>query len=104
MKTKHCQWCDNAFLTDINYQIYCSPSCREDATREKIAERYVISRRSKRMTQNRPCKSCGVKLSAYNDESICSNCLVNPADVSKALKEIKGLLNGKPWKDDPEAE
>lgn len=100
MKTKHCQWCDTSFATDINYQIYCSAECREEATREKIAERYLISRRAKRMNQTRLCKSCNAKLSAYNDEQICSTCLINPIDVSKALKQIKGIANGKPWQDD----
>jgi hypothetical protein len=102
MKTKHCQWCDTSFETDINYQIYCSPLCREEATREKIAERYLISRRAKRMNQVRKCKSCDTRLSAYNDEQICAGCLVNPIDVTKALKQIKGIANGKPWQDDSE--
>lgn len=92
---KHCQWCDSQFQTKITYQIYCSASCREAATREKIAERYVIARRNKRYGKVRKCKSCGANLSVYNDESLCMNCHVNPVDVSKALKDIKGLMNGK---------
>lgn len=35
----------------------------------------------------------------YNDESLCDKCLVNPGDVNKALKEIKGIANGKPFED-----
>lgn len=35
----------------------------------------------------------------YNDDRMCGNCLVNPKDLSKALKQIKGLGNGKPIKD-----
>ena len=99
MKTKHCQWCDTSFQTEINYQIYCSVGCREAATREKIAERYVLARRNKRMSQDRKCKACGSNLSAYNDDLLCGTCLINPSDVMKALKEIKGIANGKPWKD-----
>jgi hypothetical protein len=86
---KHCQWCDKEFQTDIKYQIYCSPTCRELATKEKIAARYLISRRQKRIGKQRVCKSCSQDLSIYNDESLCGRCLVNPKDVSKALKEIK---------------
>jgi hypothetical protein len=99
MKTKHCQWCDSSFKTDINYQIYCSSNCREEATKEKITERYLIARRAKRIGQDRRCKSCDKRLSAYNDELICAECLINPLDVNSALKKIKGIIDGKPWKD-----
>jgi hypothetical protein len=88
---KHCQWCDTQFETKISYQIYCSVACREAATKEKIAERYAISRRNKRIGKKRNCKSCGGSLSAYNDDQLCSVCTVNPIEVSRALKEIKGL-------------
>jgi hypothetical protein len=90
---KHCQWCDSAFESTVSYQIYCSPSCRDAATKEKIAQRYAIERRHKRMSQSRLCKLCGLKLSAYNDDQVCFSCLVNPKEVGKALKEIRGLAN-----------
>jgi 5-methylcytosine-specific restriction endonuclease McrA len=99
MKTKHCQWCDNTFETSISYQIYCSPGCRDGATKEKIAQRYALTRRSKRLGKDRKCKSCGAKLSIYNDDTLCSICHVNPTDVNKALKEIRGMANGKDWTD-----
>ena len=92
---KTCQWCDTAFSPNVKYQIYCTPECRDLATKEKIAERYAISRRSKLMSKDRRCKSCDGKLSAYNDEQLCQVCLVHPGDVSKALKEIRGIANGK---------
>lgn len=92
---KRCQWCDHTFSTKISYQIYCSAECRASATKEKIAERYAQSRKSRRYGKNRKCKSCNKILSAYNDGVICTECLVNPVDVSKALKELKGLANGK---------
>jgi hypothetical protein len=99
MKTKHCQWCDNTFETEISYQIYCSAECRDGATREKIVARYHISRRNKRIGKDRTCKSCGMPLSIYNDEPLCQSCQINPTDVGKILKQIKGLMNGKPWTD-----
>jgi hypothetical protein len=34
-------------------------------------------------------------LSAYNDQDLCAECLVNPLEVKKALKELKGFANGK---------
>lgn len=89
---KHCQWCDKQFKTDITYQIYCSPECRDLSTKEKIAARYIISRRQKRKGKERNCKSCKEALSIYNDESLCVKCNVNPSDVMKALKEIKDNL------------
>ena len=89
---KHCQWCDKQFKTDITYQIYCSSECRDMSTKEKIAARYIISRRQKRKGKERNCKSCKEALSIYNDESLCVKCNVNPSDVAKALKEIKDNL------------
>lgn len=89
---KHCNWCDNQFETVISYQIYCSSECRDSATKEKIAARYVHIRRQKRKGKDRKCKSCGDNLSIYNDEPLCMKCVVNPTDVNKTLKQIKGLI------------
>jgi hypothetical protein len=95
MKNKHCDWCDSQFQTKVSYQIYCSVTCREQATKEKIAQRYAQTRRSKRLSKVRNCKSCSIPLSAYNDEELCGECLVNPVEVKKALKDLKGFINGK---------
>ena len=92
---KNCQWCDANFTAKVSYQIYCSDSCRESATTEKIAQRYAISRRNKLIGKTRSCKSCNKPLSAYNDDPLCASCIVHPGDVTKALKEIKGMANGK---------
>lgn len=92
---KHCRWCDSNFESKISYQIYCSPECRESATKEKIAERYIRARRNKRSGQDRKCKQCETSLSIYNDEQLCLKCEVVPEEVSKALKDIRGLANGK---------
>lgn len=92
---KTCQWCDEAFEPNVGYQIYCSAECRDHATKEKIAQRYIISRRNKMIGKKRHCKSCGLRLSAYNDDPICQSCVINPADVFKVLKEIKGIADGK---------
>lgn len=95
MKVKRCNWCDNSFETEISYKIYCSEECRNAATKEKIANRYLITRRSSTGRKNRKCKQCGSRLSIYNDDSLCQNCLINPKDVSKALKDMKDLFNDK---------
>jgi hypothetical protein len=93
---KTCQWCDNSFEPKVGYQIYCSSECREEATKEKIAQRYLIARRNRMMGKKRSCNGCGSPLSAYNDDAICQACVVNPTEVSKALKEIRGNAGGKP--------
>ena len=92
--TKHCEWCDNKFTQKVKYQIYCSPECRQEATKQKIAERYIQERAKRRALVKRFCKSCGTTLSMYNDSQLCEQCDVNPKDVSKALKDIKRLIQG----------
>lgn len=92
---KNCKWCEQPFKGKVTYQIYCSEECRNEATKEKIAERYIISRRQKRIGKNRKCKNCGNDLSIYNDEPICTFCLINPVEVVKALKKIRFIANDK---------
>jgi hypothetical protein len=92
---KTCQWCDAAFDPKVSYQIYCSEQCRDSATKEKITQRYAIARRNKMMSKPKLCKSCNKPLSVYNDDLLCSSCVVNPKDVSRTLREMKGLANGK---------
>ena len=92
---KHCQWCDHNFDTKVSYQIYCSPECRDSSTKEKINQRYLQTRRTRRYGKERNCKSCNTPLSMYNDESTCQSCEIVPKDVEKALKELKGMANGK---------
>jgi hypothetical protein len=95
MKAKHCNWCDAQFESEIKYQVYCSVSCREYATKEKISQRYEAVRRKKLHSKTRLCKSCNKKLSAYNDDLVCNFCLTSPPEVLKVLKEIKDISNGK---------
>jgi hypothetical protein len=90
---KLCNRCDNYFSPKVSYQIYCSETCREEATREKIAERYLISRRQKRIGKNRKCLGgCTTDLSIYNDSGFCANCNVSEKQVLKMLKELKGYI------------
>ncbi len=91
---KPCEWCENEFLPTVTYQIYCSSECRSEATKIKIAEKQVINKRKKRHGKDRKCaRGCGTILSAYNDSNYCENCSVDNKKVSKALKELKGLID-----------
>ena len=92
---KSCQACENAFTPKVKYQVYCSEQCREVATKRKIAERYALLRRKRLMNKERFCRSCGIRLSAYNDDNICQTCVVDPKEVSRVLKQIKGIASGK---------
>lgn len=101
---KRCQWCDNTFETDISYKIYCSTECREEATKDKIAQKYAQKRRAKMMNKKRYCKTCGARLSAYNDDNTCHACEVSPKEISKTLKELKDMADGKFKEDKPSTE
>ena len=91
---KLCSNCDNNFIPKVSYQIYCSISCRDDATKNKIAIRYLITRRQKRKGKKRNCLGgCGVDLSIYNDSGFCANCNVSEKAVAKMLKELKGFID-----------
>lgn len=91
---KQCEKCESRFTPKVSYQIYCSESCRVEATREKIAERYQLTRRQKRKGKIRKCLGgCGVNLSIYNDDGFCANCNVSKKAVDKMLKQIKGYFD-----------
>lgn len=90
---KQCSWCNNNFKPSVTYQIYCSADCRGAATKEKIVARYSVARRQKKKNKTRICAGgCGIKLSIYNDDTLCNSCKINNKDVAKALKKIKGIV------------
>lgn len=90
---KICDWCGKDFEPNVSYQIYCSVECREASTKEKVNEKYQIKRRKKLAQKERRCSQCGTILSFYNDESLCSACVINRKKVDRALKELKGLID-----------
>ena len=91
---KLCDRCDKAFNPKVSYQIYCGIECRDIATKDKIVQRYRITRRQKRVGKVRKCLGgCGVDLSIYNDSGFCSNCNVSKKNVDKMLKQIKGFFD-----------
>ncbi len=34
-------------------------------------------------------------LSIYNDEKTCESCLIDPKQINRVLRQIKGIANGK---------
>lgn len=91
---KPCSWCNNYFTASVSYQIYCSAECRDEATKEKIAERHKALRKQKRNNKERLCAGkCGTRLSVYNNHSFCDNCYVNQKEVNKKIREIKALFH-----------
>lgn len=91
---KQCSRCDKVFKPRVSYQIYCGEICRDEATKEKINERYQITRRQKRIGKKRLCLGgCNTSLSIYNDSGFCSNCNVSKKSVDKMLKQVKGFFD-----------
>lgn len=91
---KTCSWCANEFEPSVSYQIYCCPDCRDQATKEKISERYQINRRKNRSKKKRLCSGgCGTYISIYNENGFCSICMTNKKTVDKTLKQIKGFFD-----------
>lgn len=90
---KNCEWCSGEFQPNVSYQIYCSIECRELATKEKVSEKYKVKKRQKLSQKERRCSGgCGTLLSIYNEDSYCATCLIDKKQVSKILKELKGLV------------
>ena len=91
---KLCDKCDNHFTPKVSYQIYCSSECRDAATKDKIAERYHVTRRQKRIGRDRRCLGvCKTALSNNNNGGGCANCNVSKKSVDKMLKELKGFVD-----------
>lgn len=94
MEEAFCNFCGEIFYRNSSKQIYCGPDCRQEASREKILERYNIEKIKKRVGKNKTCAGgCGTILSIYNDSKMCENCIVNNKKMNKFLKEIKDYFD-----------
>lgn len=90
----YCVWCDKDFEPASPKQIYCSAECRQEASKEKIIERYHIEKRKKRLAKKRICAGgCGTCLSIYNDSGMCDNCLTNKRKMKNFIREIKDYFD-----------
>lgn len=88
---KPCSRCDTKFIPKVSYQIYCSQNCRDESTKEKIAERYRVTKLRKRKSKDRRCRNCSEKLSMYAEGPLCYFCNIDPKLVNKALRELKKI-------------
>jgi hypothetical protein len=92
--TKICQWCENEFFTKSKNQIYCTATCRNESTKQKIVQRYQASKYKSRIGKERRCTGgCNTLLSVYNDAGFCDACLVNNKKVDKFIKDIKDYFD-----------
>lgn len=88
--TKFCQQCDKQFSSNNKNQIYCSADCRTVATKEKIMQRYKVSKAQSRVGKDRRCAGgCGTIVSIYNNVGFCNTCMVSKRKLDQAIKDIK---------------
>jgi len=90
----HCLSCDKGFEPNTMKQIYCSSECRQEASKEKILNRYHIEKRKKRQGKEKKCAGgCETLLSIYNDSGMCDNCLVHKRKMKTFMKELKDYFD-----------
>ena len=91
---KYCEWCDESFDTPTKNQIYCNSECRFEATKQKIQQRYKITKAQERIGKDRRCSGgCNTSLSIYNDNGFCDTCSVNNKKLDRTIKEIKDFFD-----------
>lgn len=92
--SKFCKLCDEQFESNNKNQIYCCAECRSTATKEKIIQRYKISKIRSRVDKPRKCAGgCGIEVSIYNNIGFCNSCMVNRKKLEQTLKDIKGFFD-----------
>ena len=90
----YCKWCDKQFSPNTTKQIYCSSECRQEASKEKILERYHLQKRKNRKGKEKKCGGgCTTLLSIYNDSGICDNCLVHQSKMKTFMRELKDYFD-----------
>lgn len=90
----YCAVCDQEFAQNSSKQIYCSVECRQQASKQKITERYEKEKIRKRIGKNRRCAGgCGTMLSIYNDSGMCDNCLEHKKRVAGFMRELKNYFD-----------
>jgi hypothetical protein len=92
--TKFCQQCDIQFSSNNKNQIYCSAECRGIATKQKIMQRYKVSKAASRVGKQRKCAGgCGTIISIYNDVGFCNICMLSKRKLDQTLKDIREFFD-----------
>jgi hypothetical protein len=80
--------CEKAFTPNKHNQIYCSSECCRVATNRRLLLRYY-EKKARLQGKKRYCKRCGLHLSRYNDQKLCSACQqVDQVNKRNALKRL----------------
>ena len=87
--SKNCDWCGKNFDANVSYQIYCTPDCRTEATKEKNLTKQREKRIKSRVGKERFCGSCSKPLSIYNDDTYCSTCIGDDKLYRKFIRNLK---------------
>ena len=94
LASKTCRWCNETFFSKNKNQIYCFKECRVNATKEKIIQRYNVSKAKNRIGKERRCAGgCNTLISIYNNQGFCNSCLVNNKKVDKFIKDLRGYFD-----------
>jgi hypothetical protein len=72
---KDCTNCNLNFESNKKNQKYCSPACCRLATNKKIMAKYYENK--KRLNGEKRYCRCGQLLSRYNENNLCSPCIIN---------------------------
>ena len=81
--------CNKDFESKTHNQKYCSDECCRAATNKRIMEKYY-EKKAIRNGASRVCK-CGIKLSRYNQNALCSSCEKNMS--IKTRNKLLGMLD-----------
>jgi hypothetical protein len=86
--------CSKEFEAKTHNQKYCTEECCRVATNRRIMEKYY-EKKAIRGGAVRVCKRCKVRLSRYNDSSLCVSCnrkmekdLENKSKLLRMIDEI----------------
>jgi len=81
--------CVQEFERTAHNMKYCSPACRKIVSGKKVSDRYHRIKDS-RSRKPRACESCGLSLSIYNYDRLCSSCDYAAENIN-LLEIIRGI-------------
>jgi hypothetical protein len=85
--------CEEEFEPSRRNQKYHTPECCKFEMNARAKDAWA-EKRERRKGKKRVCKSCGTKLSSYNDGKICGACEQRPK-VEQKKRALEIAKNGK---------